>query len=120
MRPGWELIYNYYVNRKVISAPYSRLYAEKVRPEGGGGDYGPNSGGYDQLGYGTLMATLTADPAGLIAPRESRDPRGDRNDPRGKDRAPSFASLPWLDARGRLHREPPARAAFPTFSPLFP
>jgi hypothetical protein len=32
--------------------------AEKVRPEGGGGDYGPNSGGFDQLGYGTLTATL--------------------------------------------------------------
>ena len=28
------------------------------RPEGGGGDYGPNSGGFDQLGYGTLTATL--------------------------------------------------------------
>jgi hypothetical protein len=33
-------------------------FAEKVRPEGGGGDYGPNSGGYDQTGYGTLMYTL--------------------------------------------------------------
>jgi hypothetical protein len=32
--------------------------AEKERPEGGGGDYGPNSGGFDQLGYGTLTATL--------------------------------------------------------------
>jgi hypothetical protein len=32
--------------------------AAAVRPEGGGGDYGPNSGGYDQLGYGTLTATL--------------------------------------------------------------
>ena len=28
--------------------------------EGGGGDYGPNSGGYDQLGYGTLTATVDA------------------------------------------------------------
>jgi hypothetical protein len=32
--------------------------AENVRPEGGGGDYGANSGGFDQLGYGTLTATL--------------------------------------------------------------
>lgn len=23
--------------------------------DGGAGDYGPNSGGFDQLGYGTLM-----------------------------------------------------------------
>jgi hypothetical protein len=28
--------------------------AATVRPEGGGGNYGPNSGGYDQLGFGTL------------------------------------------------------------------
>lgn len=28
--------------------------------EGGGGDYGPNSGGYDQLGYGTLLYRLEA------------------------------------------------------------
>jgi hypothetical protein len=27
-------------------------------PEGGGGDYSLNSGGFDQLGYGTLMHTL--------------------------------------------------------------
>jgi hypothetical protein len=28
---------------------------EAVAPEGGGGDYGPTSGGFDQLGFGTLM-----------------------------------------------------------------
>jgi len=44
--------------------------AAAVRPEGGGGDYGPNSGGYDQLGYGTLLYTLDSlDPAGpAVAP----------------------------------------------------
>ncbi|WP_328430737.1 hypothetical protein [Streptomyces sp. NBC_00443] len=26
-----------------------------VAPEGGGGDYGSDSGGYDRLGFGTLM-----------------------------------------------------------------
>jgi hypothetical protein len=58
-RPGWELIYNHYVVRKGLTAPYVQKFAEKVRPEGGGGDYGPNSGGYDQIGYGTLTATLS-------------------------------------------------------------
>ncbi len=58
MRPGWELVYNHYVVRKGLDAPYTTQMAEKIRPEGGGGDYGPNSGGYDQLGYGTLTATL--------------------------------------------------------------
>jgi len=58
IRPGWELLYNHYVIKKGLKAPYVQKFAEKVRPEGGGGDYGPNSGGYDQLGYGTLTATL--------------------------------------------------------------
>lgn len=58
LRPTWELVYNHYVNRRGLPAPYTTKMAEKVRPEGGGGDYGPNSGGYDQLGYGTLCATL--------------------------------------------------------------
>ena len=57
-RPVWELVYNHYVKLKGLSAPYTTRMAEKERPEGGGGDYGPNSGGFDQLGYGTLTATL--------------------------------------------------------------
>jgi hypothetical protein len=58
LRPVWELVYNHYVKLKGLSAPYTTKMAEKVRPEGGGGDYGPNSGGFDQPGYGTLTATL--------------------------------------------------------------
>jgi hypothetical protein len=57
-RPIWELVYNHYVKLKGLSAPYTSRMAEKERPEGGGGDYGQNSGGFDQLGYGTLTATL--------------------------------------------------------------
>ena len=57
-RPVWELVYNHYVKLKGLAAPYTTKMAEKERPEGGGGDYGPNSGGFDQLGYGTLTATL--------------------------------------------------------------
>jgi len=53
-----ELVYNHYVKLKGLPAPYTTRMAEKGRPEGGGGDYGPNSGGFDQLGYGTLTATL--------------------------------------------------------------
>ena len=58
LRPVWELVYNHYVRLKKLPAPYTTKMAEKVRAEGGGGDYGPNSGGFDQLGYGTLTATL--------------------------------------------------------------
>ena len=57
-RPAWELLYNHYIVLKGLEAPYVSAFAAKVRPEGGGGDYGPNSGGYDQLGYGTLLYTL--------------------------------------------------------------
>jgi hypothetical protein len=58
VRPIWELLYNHYVVLKGMDAPDILEFADKVRVEGGGGDYGPNSGGYDQLGYGTLMFTL--------------------------------------------------------------
>jgi autotransporter-associated beta strand protein len=58
VRPVWEMVYNHYVNRKGLAAPYTALFAQRVRPEGGGGHYGPNSGGYDQMGYGTLTYTL--------------------------------------------------------------
>lgn len=57
-RPIWELFYNHYVVLKGLSAPDVEAFAQKVRVEGGGGDYGPNSGGFDQLGYGTLTYTL--------------------------------------------------------------
>ncbi|OIN61056.1 hypothetical protein BLX24_02995 [Arsenicibacter rosenii] len=58
LRPVWEMVYNHYVNRKGLSAPHIARFAQIVRPEGGGGNFGPNSGGYDQLGFGTLTASL--------------------------------------------------------------
>lgn len=57
-RPIWEMLYNHYVVLKGLDAPNVSAFASKLRPEGGGGDFGPNSGGYDQLGYGTLLYTL--------------------------------------------------------------
>jgi hypothetical protein len=71
-RPGWDLLYNHYVNIKGIAAPYTAEFAAKARPDGGGGNYGPNSGGFDQLGFTTLTATLDpipegAPPSGLTA-----------------------------------------------------
>jgi hypothetical protein len=57
IRPSWELLYNHYVKLKGLNAPYSQQFAEMLRPEGGGGDYGTTSGGFDQLGFGTLTFT---------------------------------------------------------------
>jgi hypothetical protein len=60
LRPIWEMLYNHYAIRRGLFAPNTAAFARLVRPEGGGGDYGPNSGGYDQLGFGTLTATRVA------------------------------------------------------------
>ncbi|WP_405872373.1 alginate lyase family protein [Streptomyces sp. NBC_00005] len=56
-RPIWAMIANHYTKRRGLSATYLTRIAAKAAPEGGGGDYGPNSGGYDQLGFGTLAYT---------------------------------------------------------------
>ncbi|WP_454742748.1 LamG-like jellyroll fold domain-containing protein [Cupriavidus necator] len=64
IRPCWAVVANHYVNRKGMAAPYSQKFAAQIQPEGGGGNYGPNSGGYDQLGYGTLAYTREAIGAG--------------------------------------------------------
>lgn len=56
-RPIWAMISNHYTKRRGLSASYVTRIAAKASPEGGGGDYGPNSGGYDQLGFGTLAFT---------------------------------------------------------------
>ncbi|MEH0421679.1 alginate lyase family protein [Streptomyces sp. B21-083] len=56
-RPIWAMIANHYTKRRGLSATYLTRVAAQASPEGGGGDYGPNSGGYDQLGFGTLAFT---------------------------------------------------------------
>jgi hypothetical protein len=58
-RPVWELVYNHYAVRQGLSVPNIAAIAQRGRVEGGGGDYGPNSGGFDALGFGTLTATRT-------------------------------------------------------------
>jgi hypothetical protein len=57
VRPIWAMVYNHYVRRRGLHAPYTKAMAAKAHPEGGGGNYGPNSGGFDQLGFGTLAFT---------------------------------------------------------------
>lgn len=53
-RPGWD-IWAGYCTAHQVKATYITEYAERYRPDGGGGHYGPNSGGFDQLGFSTLM-----------------------------------------------------------------
>ncbi|WP_316778788.1 alginate lyase family protein [Streptomyces sasae] len=70
-RPIWAMIANHYTKRRGMSATYLTQIAAKAAPEGGGGDYGPNSGGFDQLGFGTLA--FTRDRA-VSTPRSSASP----------------------------------------------
>jgi len=58
--PCWALIYNHYVNRKGLAAPYSAKKALAIQPEGA----------WDYVSYGTLAYTLdpiptSAAPTGL-------------------------------------------------------
>jgi hypothetical protein len=62
IRPCWELIYNHYANVMGVPATYSAQFAAQIRPEGGGGNYGTSSGGFDQLGFGTLTYTVGTQP----------------------------------------------------------
>ncbi|OAH16115.1 alginate lyase family protein [Streptomyces jeddahensis] len=55
VRPVWAMLHFHYNRRLGLDDRYIRdMYWGVVHPEGGGGDYGSTSGGYDQLGFGTL------------------------------------------------------------------
>lgn len=54
VRPGWDYWVGY-ANSHGLSAIYSSRMAECIRPDGGGGHYSNNSGGFDQIGFSTLM-----------------------------------------------------------------
>ncbi|MDQ0633880.1 hypothetical protein QFZ40_001789 [Arthrobacter pascens] len=54
-RPVWDQVLGHYSGRMGLSAPWVSQIAATLRPDGGGGDYGTASGGYDQLGFNTLM-----------------------------------------------------------------
>lgn len=63
IRPAWELFYAHYHDLKGLNAQYTGemrdlVNSESGGAEGGGGNYGSNSGGFDQLGYGTLTFRL--------------------------------------------------------------
>lgn len=65
LRPCWEGIYNHYVNRQRLSAPWVAAMVARVRPEG-------EDGGGDEPSFGTLTfsrdaAAPGAAPSGLTA-----------------------------------------------------
>ncbi|WP_062204653.1 alginate lyase family protein [Streptomyces sp. NBRC 109706] len=54
VRPVWERVYHHYAGRRGLATPNLDAIARANSPEGGGGDYGTTSGGFDELGFGTL------------------------------------------------------------------
>lgn len=59
LRPAWESIYNHYVNRKGLAAPWVAAIAAQIRPE-------RSEWGGDQPSFGTL--TYSRDPAAAGTP----------------------------------------------------
>ncbi|MBD5366814.1 MAG: hypothetical protein HDR82_07385 [Bacteroides sp.] len=54
VRPGWD-VWVGYANAHGRACYYTDALMGEVRPDGGGGHYGGNSGGFDQTGFSTLM-----------------------------------------------------------------
>lgn len=53
-RPIWSLYYATYVKVRSFDAEFISKYFQSHPVERGGGSYGPNSGGFDQLGFGSI------------------------------------------------------------------
>ncbi|GGK55143.1 hypothetical protein GCM10010094_14510 [Streptomyces flaveus] len=106
-RPVWAMIANHYTKRRGLSASYLTRIAAKSAPEGGGGDYGPNSGGYDQLGFGTLAFTRdrSTKPESPTSPPASPSPAsgsGSGPDSGAAPATPSPSSSPQGSRNGDL------------------
>ncbi|MFE5581308.1 alginate lyase family protein [Kitasatospora sp. NPDC056531] len=109
LRPIWAVIQNHYVNRRGLSAPYTAAMAAKVGPEGGGGDYGPNSGGFDQLGFGTLAFTRDKAEAPVPPPASVGSSAG-ASGPQGSP-APAGASAGAAGSSGSASPSPTGGSA---------
>ena len=53
-RPYWDRALGYYEGQRGIKLQYAEKASAKVCPDGGGGNYSQNSGGFDHLGFSTL------------------------------------------------------------------
>ena len=68
-RPMWDRVRGYYEGLRGVPMQYSDAAAAVLCPDGGGGNYNANSGGYDHLGFTTLVSWRPAiDKADAITP----------------------------------------------------
>lgn len=55
-RPYWDRVIGYYEGLRGVTMQYSEKASAKVCPDGGGGNYSQNSGGFDAVGFSTLTS----------------------------------------------------------------
>ncbi|MBP5770985.1 MAG: alginate lyase family protein [Bacteroidaceae bacterium] len=53
-RPNWDRIRGYYEGLRGVKLQYADAAASLLCPDGGGGNYNANSGGFDHLGFSSL------------------------------------------------------------------
>lgn len=104
VRPVWAMIHGHYAGRRGWKMPYVTETIQRDGAEAGGGQYGEDSGGYDQLGFGTLAfrrptaaakpdksaAGASPSPSGSPSPSPSGSPSPSAS---GGTASPSSASL---------------------------
>ncbi|MCR4994402.1 MAG: alginate lyase family protein [Bacteroidales bacterium] len=68
-RPNWDRIRGYYEGLRGVKMQYADKAAEALCPDGGGGNYNLNSGGFDHLGFSSLTNYRPLiDPSQAITP----------------------------------------------------
>ena len=68
-RPYWDRAIGYYEGLRGVKLQYAEQASAKVCPDGGGGNYSQNSGGFDHLGFSTLTSWRPAiDASDAIVP----------------------------------------------------
>lgn len=55
-RPYWDRAIGYYEGLRGVKLQYAEQASAKIGPDGGGGNYSQNSGGFDHLGFSTLTS----------------------------------------------------------------
>ena len=55
-RPYWDRAIGYYEGLRGVKLQYAEKASARVCPDGGGGNYSQNSGGFDALGFSTLTS----------------------------------------------------------------
>ncbi|MFD8386215.1 alginate lyase family protein [Streptomyces sp. NPDC059679] len=103
-RPVWARVYNHYANRRGMAMPNTREMVARSGPEGGGGDYGPNSGGFDELGFGTLAYTrdkaTAAEAAASPSPSKSAAAKSGTSGTSGSSKSSAGQSSGDVGAQG--------------------